>query len=143
MAVAAPGILGASLLALALFTRRPALVPWALAALGAEYGGALFIHPHGPLGAVAPLYGTALLLLAELAYWSLGPTATAPAERAMIARKLTGIAVLATAALALDGVLMAAASASIRGGLALFAVGFAASALALAVLVGLSRRARG
>jgi hypothetical protein len=119
-------------------TRAATLVPWALALLGIEYGVALLL-PHGWLESLAPLYGGGLLVVAELAYWSLAPTAGAWGERAVVVRRVGAICLLAASSSAAGAVVLAAASREVRGGVALFALGFAASA---AVLVGTAILAR-
>src|SRR5207253_10993464 len=60
----------AALLLVGLVFRRPGALPWAYAIAGAGYAALLFVQ-GGTIDGVAPLYAAALLLSAELAYWSL------------------------------------------------------------------------
>jgi hypothetical protein len=129
----------AIVLALALTARAARLLPLVVFALGLGYGIALFV-PHGKLGLLAPVYGAALLLCAELAYWSLSPTADAWGEHAVVLRRLQGIATLLLAALVVDVLLMATAGTHPPGGVVLFALGFAAAAGVLLAVAVLARR---
>src|SRR5204862_185612 len=75
-ALAAGGAVAVLLLALGLATRLPLLVPPALALVGAEYVGVLYL---GGDARVLPIAAGGLVLAAELAYWGLEPAPAAGA----------------------------------------------------------------
>ncbi len=130
------------MLAVGLLARRPGLLSVAVAGLGLEYAAALLVGADGLLGMLAPVEGAALLVVAELAYWSVGPTTRRAARAGVGARKLAGVATLALVSLAVDGVLFAASTAHLGGGLVLLAAGFAGAAATLSTVALLGRRAR-
>jgi hypothetical protein len=127
------------LVAGALVLGQPASVPAAVALLGAAYTGSLFLGPHG-LDVWAPLEATALVLAAELAYWSLELRPWVDAEPGILARRTALVAATGAGTLIVGAAVLAAASARVRGGVLWEAVGVAAAAAALALVVRLSRR---
>jgi hypothetical protein len=108
-------------------------VPWALAALGAEYAAWLALR-GGSVDTRAPLYGAGLLLVAELSYWAIDRRSTARAEEQLDVRRAVRLLILLVASIALGTLLLAASSLSIGGGVALEALGVA-GAVALLVVV--------
>ena len=132
--LAAVGAAAVGLLALALIADSPAVVPGALALLGAEY--ALFLVLGDELDAFAPVYAAALLLAAELAYWSL--EGRVGAEHAVYRSRLAALGAATLASLGACLVVLAAAQPSIGGGPMLL-VGVLAAALALAFIARLAR----
>ena len=133
---AVPGLLAAVLLVVAIATRWAALVPLVLVALVAEYAFVLVTRSEA-VDAGAPLYAAGLLLLAEVAYWSLEPAAGAP-DRGLFARRVATTAALALGGLAVATFVLVVAALPVAGGLALEALGIAAAAGALGVVAWLA-----
>lgn len=129
------------LLALALAGGWPALLPWPVALLGGAYVASLELRPDdGAIDAAAPVYGAALLLLAELAYWSLELRGPGREERRLVARRAAALAGLALLSLLLGALVVTVTAVPLGGGAAWDAVGVAAAAAALALIVHLARR---
>lgn len=129
----------AVLLLVAGLGRRPAFVPLTLVALGTEYVVAWGARGGGVDGR-APIYGGALLLAAELAYWSVetdAPTADDPGVRA---RRMSSILTLAGAGAAVGALLVGLTAVPISGGLGTDAVGVVAAGAAFVALAALARR---
>lgn len=129
------GAAGATLLlALAVVTGRSAPIPFALLILGAIYA-----VPEGDRAVPAPVYGSALLIAAELAYWSL--------DERVVGRVLAGaagprlLAILAVAALSIPAgaLVLAAAEADVGRSPALTAAAAAAIVGCIGVLAALAR----
>ena len=119
-----------ALLALGLALRLPALVPWTLAALGAEYVSLPYL---GGGASGLPIAAGGFVLCAELAYWALEPASAGGG-------KLRAATVL-LAAVAGGGAAVLIASVSnesVSGGLGLEAAGIAAAVIAVAVIVALA-----
>lgn len=137
---AAPvGILGIALLAGALLRPVPSLVPWALALLGGAYAFALVLA-DGDLDARAGFVGAGLLLVGELAFWSVEARHWAREDSAAARARLAGIVILALAA-ATVGTLLVAAGAAVPAGVELVQVAGALGAVgALLTLALLARR---
>jgi hypothetical protein len=108
--------------------------------VAAGYAGTLVARDADVLDAAAPLVGCALLLVAELAYWSVELAGTAREERPVLLRRLTAMLGLAAGALALGAAVLAATALPLGGGLAWNLVGVAAAAAALALIAGLAAR---
>jgi hypothetical protein len=123
-------------LAVGLVLGRPFAVPWAVAGLGAEYAVSL---GDGGLDRRVPLYAVALLVTAELSYWSLQLRGAAPDEPGITQRRLIGLMLAATVALLVGTVLVAFANVPVGGGLAIEGIGIVAAIGALVLLLGASR----
>lgn len=134
--VAAVGVLALVVLAGALAGRWAGLLPWALALAGAEYASFLVIR-EGTIDGYAPLYGAGLLLVAELAYWSV--ERGVPTGDGLLLRRASLVAAAVLAAGGLGGVILTMAELSVHGGLGLEILGVAAAVAALAVLARLAR----
>jgi hypothetical protein len=106
--------------------------------LGAEYAVFFATGPSG-VDEWTPAYAGALLLTAELSYWSLEPRVPAWAEPAVLVRRVVVLALYCTGAAALAAGVIVAAGASVGGGLLLETVGIAAAVGALAVVAALAR----
>ena len=115
-------------------------IPWAIAGLGAEY--AIALGDRGLDGRV-PLYAVALLVTAELAYWSVQLRGAAADETGMAQRRVIGLLLGATAALIVCTTLVTLARVQLGGGLAAEAAGLAAAVGALALLLVSVRRTSG
>ena len=125
-------------LAGALVLGQAASVTVAVALLGGAYGCSLLVGPRG-LDAWAPLEATALVLAAELAYWSLELRPWVEGEPGIVIRRAAIVGVTGAGTLAVGAAVLAAALAPVRGGVAWEAIGVAAAAAALALVVRLSR----
>lgn len=131
---------GATLLAMALVLARAGLVAPSLVLVAAGYAGTLVARDADVLDAAAPLVGCALLLVAELGYWSVELAGTGREERPVLLRRLTAMLALAGAALVLGAAVLAATALPLGGGLAWNLVGVAAAAAALALIARLAAR---
>jgi hypothetical protein len=142
LAAAAPGALATGLLALALWRGWPTLVAWSLALLATGYALALSLGPErATIDAAAPVVAAMLIVVAELAYWSLELRDPGRWEGPLLARRLTVLGVLALVSLALGSVVVVLTTVDLRGGVGLTFVGVAAAVATLAILAGLARRA--
>jgi hypothetical protein len=132
--LAAVLLLGASV-ALAL----PSFIPWPLVLLAGEYAWSL---GGGDIDQWSPLVAGALLVVAELAYWSLELRGrTQDAER-LTERRAGLIAALGIGAVLLGGFVLAATSVQLGTGISADLVGAAAAVAALAVVATLARSRR-
>ena len=133
------GGIGAFVLALGLALRLPTTVPAAIVLLGGEY--ALVLSVEDPtLDTRAAVVAAGLLVIAELAFWSLELRAEITDEPGSYARRLAVLALLALGALALSGALIAVVDLAGRGGLAIEIAGAVAAFAAFVLLWSLSRR---
>jgi hypothetical protein len=130
------GAAGVGLLATALVVRRPWLVAWAVAVLGAEYGSWLALEGGGT-NTRAPLVGAGLVLAAEFAYEAQEPPLGEP-EPDLLLRRLVLLAATALAAILLGAAVLAVASVPVSGGVALTGAGVAAAVLALGIVAALA-----
>jgi hypothetical protein len=137
--VAAIGAIGAALLVLVLWRRMDELLPWAVIPLGLAYAVTLLAHGSNSIDGGAPLVATALLLCTELAAWSLDERHGIAAERAVLAARASGLALLAGAGLAASALVLALSAAPVGGGLAWTALGAAAAVLVVGLAVRLAR----
>ena len=137
--VGAIGLVAVAFLVVALVGRYAGFLPWALALAGAEYGAFLLLR-EGSIDGYAPIYAAGLLLVAELAYWSIErPVPGFPGEGLTFRR---GSLLLAScvAAGGVSGLILAMGELSIHGGLWLEALGVAAAVGAVALLARLARQ---
>ena len=133
------GLAAVLLLVVALAGRFAGLLPWALALAGAEY--AAFLEIRGStIDGYAPIYGAGLLLVAELAYWSMEPRADAPPREGLAFRRGTLVLASCVGAGGVAGLILAIAELSVRGGLWLEALGVAAAVGSIALLARLARQ---
>jgi hypothetical protein len=135
--VAALGIAGVVLLLAALAARLPALVPWGLALVGAEYGAFLLIRGH-VIDAYAPFYAVALLVAGELSFWALEPE-RGRRERGLLGRRITLIAASSLVAGGLGALVLSASEVVVHGGVWLELLGVAAAVVALVLLARMAR----
>jgi hypothetical protein len=115
------------------------LVAVSLLLLGSAYAVHLSLDDTA-LDTRAPVLAGGLLLVAELAYWSLEEEADVRAEAGESVRHLGHVVLLSLAGLAAGSVLLAVADVVRARGLAVDLVGAAAAAGALLVLVLVARR---
>lgn len=117
------------------------VILWSIGALGVEFLLALIDGTHvEALGAA--LYGTALLLVAELAYWSIELRTPTAAEPGLRTRRVSVIASLVLGSLAVLLLAQAVVRAPVLGALDLTLVGVAAVVAAFALAVCLIWRLR-
>jgi hypothetical protein len=138
--VAAAGVLGLGVLLASLAFARPSGVAWALVLLAGEYGGALAAGEDTSVDAAAPLYAGGLLVLAELAYWSLELRGRGREERRVAVRRLTAVTALAICSVVVGAVVVVVTAVPLGGGLVWDAVGVAAAVGTLAIVALLARR---
>jgi len=110
------------------------LVPVAIATAGGLYGAQLLVD-GATLDAAAPLLAAGLLLVAELAYWSLEESYRVAGDPGDGLRHAAFVAVLAVGALLLCGILLALVEAVQAEGLALDVLGALAASAVLAAVV--------
>jgi hypothetical protein len=116
-------------------------IPAALVLLATEYVIGIGTGGHEDvLEPAAPLVAGGLLLVAELAYWSLELRGPGREERTVLLRRLVALAVLSVLAVALGSFVVVVTAAPLGGGLAWDVVGVAAAAATLAVVAVLARR---
>ncbi|HEV8602421.1 MAG TPA: hypothetical protein VGQ68_03395 [Gaiellaceae bacterium] len=111
---------------------------WGLGALGGQYG-VLFAAEGRSLDELTPLYAAGLILVAELAYWSLEPRVPAGTESGLLVRRLAHLTGVCVAAATLAALVLVAAAAGGGGGLALEVLGAAAAVGALGLVAALVR----
>jgi hypothetical protein len=131
---------GAAVLAVAIVVARAGLVAPALVLVAAGYAATLIARDANDLDPAAPLVACALLLVAELAYWSVELASSGRAESRVLLRRLAALVGLAAAALALAAGVLAATAMPFGGGLAWNLVGMTAAAGAIALIAELTRR---
>jgi hypothetical protein len=118
-----------------------ALVPLAAALAGGLYGVELAIA-DAPLDVAAPAVAAALLISAELAYWSLEERVRWRGEPGDGLRRVALVALLAISALLIAAVLLVLVDAVRARGLALDLLGATAALLVLATLLVAARERR-
>ncbi len=122
------------LLSLGLSTRRPVAIPIALLLLGALH---LTGDGGGSIGTV--IYGSGLLLAAELAYWSIDERGRRPVEPGVFAPRLLAILAVVMAGIPASLVVYLAAGVDISRSAASTAAGAAAIVACLALLAAMAR----
>jgi hypothetical protein len=137
--VGAIGLAAVVLLAVALVGRFAGLLPWVFALAGAEYAAFLSLR-ESTVDGYAPIYGAGLLLVAELAYWSIERRVPGPPREGLIFRRATLVVAACVAAGGVGGLILAMAELSVRGGLWLEALGVAAAVGSIALLARLARQ---
>lgn len=132
------GAAGVALVLLAVALARAGLVAPGLVALLAGYATSLVARDSAALDAAAPLVGGALLVVAELAYWSVELRGKEPEDRAVVVRRVATLAALTAGAIGLGAAVLAATAFPLGGGLVWNVVGVAAAVAALALIAGLA-----
>jgi hypothetical protein len=122
------------LLSLALAAARSAPIPFALLLLGAIYA-----IPEGERAIAAPVYGSALLLTAELAYWSLDERVSQRVQGGVFAPRLLAILAVSAAAIPPSALVLIAGEADVARSPALTAAAAAAIVACVALLTALAR----
>ena len=138
-AIAGAAAAGLGILALSLGLRLTAGVPLGLAFLAGSYAAAL-----GSRGVdvdlSATLYAALFFLTAELAYWSLELSPGIQPAPGVVVRRVLFLAVGALAALALAGLVLAAALEPVPRGLLVQGLGVGGALVALGLIAVLVRR---
>jgi hypothetical protein len=122
------------LVALAVAAGRYIPIPFALVILGAIYA-----VPDGDRAVPAPIYGSALLLAAELVYWSLDERVVARVLAGAVAPRLLAILAVSAAAVPASALVLVAADADVARSPAVTAAGAAAVVACLGLLTALAR----
>jgi hypothetical protein len=122
------------LLSLAVAAGRSAPIPFAVMLLGAVYA-----IPHGDRAVPAPIYAGALLLTAELAYWSLEERVHGRVQAGVGVPRILAILAVAGAAIPASALVLAAAETDVARSPALTAAGAAAIVACLGLLTALAR----
>ena len=122
------------LLSVALTATRSAPIALALLLLGAIYA-----IPDGDRAIAAPIYGSALLLTAELTYWALDERIQQRVQAGVSRPRLLAILAVAAAAIPASGLVLIAAEADVERSPAITAAGAAAIVACVALLTALAR----
>ncbi len=138
--VAAVGIFGNAVLAVALVRRWPDVLPWAIALLGGQYAASLLLR-DGAIDPLSPFYAAVLLVTAELAFWAL-EAKPALGGRPVVVRRVAQLLMLASGAAAAGAGLLAVSEGGAGGGLALQLLGLFAAVATLGLVTWLAWRAR-
>jgi hypothetical protein len=142
-AVGALGVLALLVLAGSLMVGSTSGIAWTLALAAAAYASALAVRGDDRVDPGAPLVGAGLLVLAELAYWSLERRGPGYEELRVVARRLAALGALAFLSLVLGAFVVVVTAAPLGGGLAWDLVGVAAAGATLAIVAWLARRTAG
>jgi hypothetical protein len=137
--VAGIGAGGCALTALALVARRPALLPFGLAGVGAGYAVFLSLRAQ-TVDSRAPVVAAAFFAAAELAYWSV-ERPEGRRDRRLLVRRLVLLGA-ASLGVALLGALLLVLTSGVSGGVALEAFGVLAAVGTAAIITRLAARAR-
>jgi hypothetical protein len=125
-----------------LFARWSAALAVGIALLGAQQALRLALGPDA-LDSWTPVSAGALLLAAELAWWSIEPRVPAWAQPGLASRRLAAVLLGCGAASLVSAAVLVVSGAQVGGGFALELVGVAAATAALAVVAWVTRRAVG
>ena len=136
--LSAPALVGAGLaivlLLVALTAARSAPIPIALLILGAVYA-----IPDDDRTAAAPIFASALLLTAELAYWSLDERVHQRLQAGVLMPRLLAILAIAAAAIPPSALVLVTAEAGVGRSAATTAAGGAAIVACIALLTSMIR----
>jgi hypothetical protein len=113
-------------------------IAWVLVLLAGAYASVL--AGRAGVDTAAPLYAGGLLVLAELAYWSVELRGRGSEERRVVVRRVTALAWLAIGSVVLGALVVAVTAIPLGGGVLWDAIGVAAAVGTLAVLAALARR---
>lgn len=121
------------LLSLALVAGRSAPIPFALLVLGA-----LYAIPDGDRAVGAPFYGSAMLIAAELAYWSLDERIRQRVQADVISPRLLAVLAVGAAAALASALVLVAAEADVARSPGITAAGAAAVVACIGLLTALA-----
>ena len=111
-----------------------------VAGIGAAY--AVAASSGGDVDGGAVLFAPALLVLAELAYWSLEHRVRVADERSLVARRLAALAIVAMASVGVGTLAVGAAAVPLSAGPPLLVVGVAAAIAVVGLVAALARAER-
>jgi len=123
------------ILGLGLFTRRSGAIPIALVLVGA-----LHVIPDGDRSIGTVIYGSALLLTAELAYWSIDEHGRRLVEPGVFVPRLLAILAVVAAGIPPSVLVLTAADVDISRSAASTAAGATAIVACVALLAAMARR---
>ena len=126
-------------LAAGLVLRWSGALAVAVALLGAQQATRLALGPDA-LDEATPLIAAALLLAAELAWWSIEPRIPAWAQPGVAVRRVLTLFSTCVVAIVVSAVVVVAAGAHVGGGALLTLTGVVAATAALGVLAYVARR---
>jgi hypothetical protein len=134
------GVFALAVLAASLAAGWRGGIAWTLASVAAAYATGLAVRDAQSVDPGAPLFGAGLLLLAELAYWSLERRGPGYEEPRVVARRLAALGGLGVLSLVLGAFVVVVTAAPLGGGLAWDVVGVAAAGATLAIVAWLARQ---
>jgi hypothetical protein len=134
------GLMAGGMLAVVLLRGWEDLLPWVLLLLGVEYAAPLVVR-GGHVDGAAALVGAALLLLGELASWSLDLRTRVREEPAPLRLRALTVAAVTGAGLAAGALALAATGVDAGSGLGWAAVGAVSAVAVVAMIARLTRRA--
>jgi hypothetical protein len=123
------------ILGVGLFTRRSGAVPVALALVGA-----LLVLPNGDRSIGTVIYGSGLLVAAELAYWSIDEHGRRLVEPGVFLPRLLAILAVVAAGIPASALVLVAADVDISRSAASTAAGATAIVACVALLTAMARR---
>jgi hypothetical protein len=135
------GLLGAAgvvLVLLAVALGRAGLVAAGLVVVLAGYAASVVARDSAALDPAAPLVGGTLLVVAELAYWSVELRGKESEGRSVLVRRLAMLAALTAGAIGLGAGVLAATALPLGGGVVWNLVGVGAAVAALALIARLA-----
>jgi hypothetical protein len=127
------------LLLLGLVSRQSAELSAAIVLLGAQQAVRLALG-HDALDEWTPLVAAALLLCAELSWWSIEPRIPAWSDPGLALRRLGFVLSLCLLGAGVGAAMLAAAGSSLRGGVPLELAGILAATGAVAIVAYTARR---
>jgi hypothetical protein len=127
-----------AVLLVGLLLRWSAALAVGVAVLGAQQATRLALGSEA-VDEATPLVATGLLLVAELAWWSVEPRVPAWGEVGVLARRVGTLVLTCAGALVVSAVVVVAAGAPVNGGTLLELLGVVAAAAALALVATVAR----
>jgi len=127
-----------AVLLVGLLLRWSAALAVGVAVLGAQQATRLALGSEA-VDEATPLVATGLLLVAELAWWSVEPRVPAWGEVGVLARRVWTLVLTCAGALVVSAVVVVAAGAPVNGGTVLELLGVVAAAAALALVAAVAR----
>ena len=141
MLLLAVGVAALAVLLAGLLLRWSAALAVGIALLGAQQATRLALGPDA-VDAATPLTAAGLLLVAELAWWSIERRIPAWAEPGVALRRGGTVALACAASMAVSALVVLAAGAPVSGGTLLELAGVIAAVTALAVVAWVARPVR-
>ena len=133
------GLVAVAFLAAGLVVRWSGALAVGVALLGAQQATRLALGPDA-LDEATPLIAGALLLAAELGWWSIEPRVPAWAQPGVAVRRVLTLFCTCVSGIVVSAVVVVAAGAGVGGGTLLLLTGVVAATAALGVLALVARR---